>query len=364
MSADTANPKTAEQLTAEYAARHASYIELTNRTEALIVDLLNSRGIQVIQVESRTKSVDSFAEKVRRKGRTMIDSLDAVTDLSGIRVITYYLEDVVRVSEMIHAEFEVDDVNSGDKVDSLAADQFGYRSDHLVCRLNDGRRTLAEWSRYQDLCVEIQVRTALQHAWAAVSHKVEYKRPEDSPERVRRQLYRLSALFELADEQFSALRDAGEEVQGAYEQKVRGGSLGVPLDSSSLQTYASLTNSLDSLAAALTSAGIPLADLEAVEHKDVNRDIADLVTFLRKVGFDTLQDLHDFVSKVDEVVQTGLVVWQACASENPEGLGTVFDALTQIAMVSLDDGDSLGRPTYTEEYSAALREARARIKGT
>jgi putative GTP pyrophosphokinase len=62
--------------------------------------------------------------------------------------------------------------------------------------------------QYADIRAEIQVRTALQHAWSAVHHKLEYKSSTEAPPELRRRLFRLSALFELADEQFSELRDA------------------------------------------------------------------------------------------------------------------------------------------------------------
>ncbi|MNJ50543.1 GTP pyrophosphokinase YwaC [compost metagenome] len=56
------------------------------------------------------------------------------------------------------------------------------------------------------LKAEIQIRTMLMHAWAAISHKLLYKKEDDAPTQVKRQLNRLSALIELADEQFDSIK--------------------------------------------------------------------------------------------------------------------------------------------------------------
>lgn len=52
------------------------------------------------------------------------------------------------------------------------------------------------------LKVEEQLRTILMHVLAAISHKLLYKRENDAPNVLKRKLNRLSALIELADEQF------------------------------------------------------------------------------------------------------------------------------------------------------------------
>lgn len=94
-----------------------------------------------------------------------------------------------------------------DKAAALDPDRFGYLSVHYTASLSPARRKLAEWRPYADIRAEVQFRTALQHAWSAVQHKLEYKSSIEAPRELRRRLFRLSALFELADEQFSELRD-------------------------------------------------------------------------------------------------------------------------------------------------------------
>jgi hypothetical protein len=49
------------------------------------------------------------------------------------------------------------------------------------------------------------------HSWAAINHKLAYKKEEDVPSQFKRTLYTLSALIELADNQFDMLRKQREE---------------------------------------------------------------------------------------------------------------------------------------------------------
>jgi len=44
----------------------------------------------------------------------------------GLRIITYYREDVTRVGEILKKEFQIDATNSVDKAAALDPDRFGY----------------------------------------------------------------------------------------------------------------------------------------------------------------------------------------------------------------------------------------------
>lgn len=91
------------------------YESFSVRLGSLLKDLLHDVGVDTAQIEARAKDVESFAEKVKRPGKDYGDPMHQITDLVGIRVVTYYLEDVDRVGKLIRDEFEVDHENSGDK---------------------------------------------------------------------------------------------------------------------------------------------------------------------------------------------------------------------------------------------------------
>jgi hypothetical protein len=172
-----------------------------------------------------------------------------------VRIITYYEDDAELVASIIHHEFEVDTKHSVDKSTELEVDEFGYRSLHFVVHLGESRRRLAEWRTLAAFSAEIQVRSVLQHAWAAISHKLDNKRTSQAPPELRRRLFRLSALLELADEGFSELRDAGQEVAAHYRREVDRGELELPLNLDSLRQYLEEKAALPRWAQLATAAG-------------------------------------------------------------------------------------------------------------
>src|SRR5262245_48295541 len=89
-----------------------AYDVCASKLELLVEDILAEAGIDVVAVEGRAKDPDSLKRKVAKKKDEYDDPLLDVTDLIGVRVITYYLEDVNRITELIEKEFDVDEENS------------------------------------------------------------------------------------------------------------------------------------------------------------------------------------------------------------------------------------------------------------
>jgi len=186
------------------------YITFTERMESLINELLKLSKIKVHLIEARTKSIDSFRKKIQKPEKLYIDPLNELTDLSGIRVIVYYQDDVEKVAQVIKEAFTLIELETSHQSNNYSANEFGYLSLHYIIKLSKKRIALPEWSTYKDLVSEIQIRTVLQHSWAAVSHTLQYKNENEVPKILQRKLFRLAGLFELADEEFLSLRDQTE----------------------------------------------------------------------------------------------------------------------------------------------------------
>jgi putative GTP pyrophosphokinase len=307
-----------------YRARRATYESMTSRLRALISDLAHDAGIDVIQVAGRTKTVDSFVEKIGRKGKKYEDPFADMTDLVGLRIITYYREDVARVGEILKGEFTVDEKNSVDKIAGLAADRFGYLSMHYIVRLTPARGQLAEWRQYAGIPAEIQVRTALQHAWAAVQHKLDYKSSIEAPAELRRRLFRLSALFELADEQFSQLRDERARIEREYAADLRQGHLDLPLDEASLSAYLADSGKRDLIAAMVTQTGGKIDDRD---ERALAKDRRDLLKVLTIIELATISQLDDYLTRnILPVPVAGTDLFRKMGLESAE------DALTMLLM--------------------------------
>ena len=171
--------------------------------ESVLKQIINERKIPIFAIESRLKDEDSLSSKVIRKSYT--SPLDEIDDLCGIRVICYYQEDISNICSIIEQEFEI--LHQENKKDSLDDNQFGYSSYHYVVTLKENWLSHPNARGLDGLRAEIQIRTMLMHTWSAISHKLLYKREADVPYQFKRQLNRLSALIELADEQFDAIKN-------------------------------------------------------------------------------------------------------------------------------------------------------------
>ena len=189
------------------------YDSFRERIVNLLEDLLDNSRIVIHQISSRTKTFDSLSNKIVKKDK--YTDLNQITDVVGIRLITYLDSDVDKVEELVRKEFEIDTENSIDKR-QLQINEFGYRSLHLVASLDANRIKLTEYLRYNGLKFEIQIRSILQHAWAEIEHDLGYKGKSAIPDSYRRNFNRLSALLESADIEFDRLKNDLTQ----YEQKV------------------------------------------------------------------------------------------------------------------------------------------------
>jgi ppGpp synthetase/RelA/SpoT-type nucleotidyltranferase len=212
---------------------------------AQLAELLSAEPeLKIHSVTVRVKSVESLAGKLGRPDRTY-ESLWDVTDLLGLRVITYFEDDVDRVGRILEAKWPVDFANSVDKRKRDQASAFGYSSLHYVCALGEPLPAKAR--------CEIQVRTLLEHAWAEIEHDLGYKAEARMPKHVERRLVRLAGLLEMADQEFSRIRDDLQSYARALPDRIAQDSTAVTLDQLSLAQLLDMdeTRALDARIAAV-----------------------------------------------------------------------------------------------------------------
>ena len=198
---------------AQYRRTQQQYVGGARKLEALIDELIGEEeDINFLSVDARAKDPASFEAKACRPhpddpSRPKYDDpLRQITDLVAARVITYLAEAVDRVCEVIEKEFEiVEHTDMG--ADVKARGGFGYASRHFLVRLPPARAELPEYDVLRGLTMEIQVRTAVQHAWAEVEHDIRYKLaiPEERRPEFDRRFVLAAALIELADNEFTAI---------------------------------------------------------------------------------------------------------------------------------------------------------------
>ena len=188
----------------QYDTNLRTYSRFAEDIEHQVRALLDSSKIAYNSITHRVKTWSSLAEKIDRKNK--YSKLEDITDIVGVRVITYYSEDVDRVADIIEAEFNVDHENSIDKREALEPDKFGYCSVHYVVQMSSERLALRENQGYRGIKCEIQIRSVLQHAWAEIEHDTGYKSETPIPKELRRSFSRIAGLLEIADKEFNNIR--------------------------------------------------------------------------------------------------------------------------------------------------------------
>lgn len=163
---------------------------------------LTEAGIPVFSFSQRVKSADSLRGKIARPDRTYRGLWD-VTDLIGFRVVTAFEDAIDDVAKLIESRYSVDLANSRNRLQYDDHERFGYRSLHYVCRIPEPMRADSSWGEAR---FEIQVRTALQDAWAEIEHDLGYKGSDLAHSTLRRRFSRVSSLLEIADEELVAIR--------------------------------------------------------------------------------------------------------------------------------------------------------------
>lgn len=256
--------------------------ELEQQVTDILASTLKRMNIELNSLEHRIKSEPSFIRKMERKGQKYKD-ISEVTDILGLRVVTFFTDDVDKVSAIVKDAFHVDWKNSVDKRKQHQLTSFGYNSLHYICRMKEGE--------FSDIWFEVQMRTVLQHAWSAIEHDIGYKGSVKLPVEFRRQFSRLAGMLELADDEFSRLRTTMSRYSREIQSLVASGCLEkVPLNSKTFRDYlkAEPFDRLNQRIAAINQAEIVPASL--LPFCDV----------LESFGFTTLGDVETFIHDNEE----------------------------------------------------------------
>ncbi|GAA1504727.1 hypothetical protein GCM10009740_39790 [Terrabacter terrae] len=207
----TTPPTEISEAATAYAAVRPDLQAATGLFVEMVTGLLDDAGINYLSVTGRTKTVASFAAKAerRRDGKLLYpEPLTDITDQIGVRVITYVHDDVAAVAELLGEELAVlDDRDLG--LETARAGRFGYASRHLLVSVDASRTVPAAYQPLRRLSASVQIRTVLQHAWAEFEHDIRYKGtiPEEHAHELDRRFTLAAGLIELADREFSAIRD-------------------------------------------------------------------------------------------------------------------------------------------------------------
>jgi ppGpp synthetase/RelA/SpoT-type nucleotidyltranferase len=247
---------------------------------------LDKQDIYVTAIEYRVKTEHSLAGKLELKG-AKYKSIHDITDLVGLRVITFYTDEVDKVAAIAKRIFDIDWKESVDKRKLHQLNSFGYNSLHYICRLKTGGPRF-----------ELQMRTALQHVWSTIEHDIGYKSNVKIPNEFIRQFNRLAGMLELIDDEFSRLRLVLTDYRRHVQSLVKNGHLDeVPLSADTFRSYLEL-HPFDRLNRRI--AAVNQAEIYSVS-------LLPFLLLLESFGLKTLGDVQDFIdNNSDDAYQLAL----------------------------------------------------------
>jgi putative GTP pyrophosphokinase len=276
-----------EKAAAAYREKRPLYADYARCLKTLLEEALQSSDIKAQSVDARAKTVDSFAKKAGTAypldptRPNYEDPLNDITDMAGVRVITFLPAAVEQVGGAVRTEFEV--VEREDKAEQLTQEErFGYQSVHYLVRLGTNRTSLPEYRRFDGLVGEIQVRTILQHAWAEIEHDMEYKAAEALPTSLRRRFMALAGMLEIVDSHFQDIQNEVHTRRREVTEFVSEGRLEeAELTPDALRSYLDIRMGSD--------------------RRVGDSNYEAWVRVLRELGFSSVQQVDDCISGLDDM---------------------------------------------------------------
>jgi putative GTP pyrophosphokinase len=173
-----------------------------------------------------------------------------------------------------------------------------------------------------------------------VNPKLDYKSPTEFPRELRRSLFRLSALFELADEQFSELRDARNRIAAEYAADVRSGQLDIPLDEASIAAYIQDSGKRELIERMIRAGGGTV-----IPSTRLTRDRSDLLTTVRWAEIGTIEELDRYLAaEILPVSLTGTAFFDRYDF-------SVEDALTTLILADKKADEGTYSGIYADAYA-------------
>ncbi len=302
---------TKDNIMNEYTQKRGLYEHLSASVLQITEGLMKKEGIKYASAMFRIKDSGSLSEKIHRKG-DKYKSLSDITDIGGVRIITYYANDVDRVAELIEREFKVDNENSIDKRKTLEPNVFGYLSLHYVICLDDRRAALPEYENLEDLKIEVQIRSILQHSWAEMEHDMGYKSNIEVPKEIVRDFSRLAGLLEIADKEFQEIRQKISNYKREVSEKIRKEEQDeeIKLDAVSLQILLETDKDVLALNQAIADGTGNIIDLNGAYSQEI-------LNYCQWLGITTVGDIKRLLEQKTDLA---LGLAKGILKENDDGV--------------------------------------------
>ncbi|PDT34921.1 MULTISPECIES: GTP pyrophosphokinase [Sinorhizobium] len=160
---------------AQYRARYETVLfPIANKLANLLQDIFAGQP-RIDRISTRPKSVERFMGKAaaEKDGKAKYDDpLHQIQDQIGARIITFYKDDVHRISEEVQRYFHA--IESKDMLPENEW-EFGYFGNHHILMLQQDLIDPSYDKNLVPYCFELQIKTLFQHAWSEANHDLGYK---------------------------------------------------------------------------------------------------------------------------------------------------------------------------------------------
>lgn len=145
--------------------------------------ILDSVGVEY-RLFSRVKTISSLNEKITRKGDGYYSVTNGkkVQDIVGIRIVTYFYEDVDILWEILKNKTSFCD----SQADTPKENEFTVVRKNMICKMDSYNSQILEECKaecdslkYVDNTYEIQFRTINSEGWHEIDHLLKYKCKQD-----------------------------------------------------------------------------------------------------------------------------------------------------------------------------------------
>ena len=272
-----------------YAKEYDFYNELAHQVAMICETIIHRSGIRAI-VTYRAKKPESLKDKLmKRNAIKKYQSIEQIyrdiVDLSGVRIAIYFPGDREEIGRLIENEFITRKTkkfpNSEQKQhqDNPFKRRFtGYDAVHYRVKIKE-EKLEENNKRFAHAQVEIQIASALMHAWAEVEHDLAYK-PQ---------------IGKLSEEEFNILDElnglvlsgeiALERLQKSFKQRI-----------ASMEQQFNNHYELAALLREKISGSLP-------EGCFIGR-VDILLKFLQKIGMDNPKEIHMYLDSFDKMKES------------------------------------------------------------
>ncbi len=181
--------------------------EISTKLEILNNEFKLSHQYNPIEhIETRLKSIDSIARKLRRKGKelTIANVMKYVNDVAGVRIICSFTSDIYRIAKAISGQSDIEILKIKDYIKNPKAN--GYMSYHMIITI-----PIFLSDRSVRTKLEIQIRTIAMDFWASLEHKIYYKFEGNAPHGIQSELKECADVVAYLDKKMLLINESVKE---------------------------------------------------------------------------------------------------------------------------------------------------------